>query len=609
MERIVALIAFLLGAAFIWLAEKSWRWFVGRHPATPLDRHIARRNGAAYLLTLVVFLFTAWVFCFGTYGRLDGGRDWWSVQALDIMTLPEVVGSIAAFLAGMLIVRKRVALKARYNEFISVLRSPAPQPAAPAHDNGGGGFPWLAGTAGLAAVAFVAAVVAFIFYPDLGNRVSSIKVAGLEAQFATSTAHSARVAIQPDRVRTDNRYVMNGWADVGTTLTTFTDPALNKVLAKSDPLVRYESLAHQIRIDNFLRAFAVPISEVMRCFSQDFDPRYTFVQSRAAPLAKKWKRFAVEVATESETGPTDTFDSIGGDLKDLVVLVDADLGARHSRCGDPIDEAYFQSMKYGEVIASLDQHRSEIFVDGYVISFISDMLMSTAGAEEALRYLNEVRDHLDQSVGAIAGEYNYYFARAQAKWQSEYWMLEDWIEDVRQARLIANRIANAVKEGNGGADAKWDMVESHYRMLAAKSMNSLVYGYVRDWLQGRRRAALELEEAKAFAKQLSDWLEEQSEAELLNAHDSESVNYLLLMANSYDTLAMYELMASQSGLDMSAGHCERSLGALSASKRIFDGLFQAFKISDIEEIHRISTASFSAHLNIYESVCAPLTAQ
>ena len=599
MGEIVALMAFLLGAVFIWLAEKAWRWFVGLFPPTALGALTCLRNVAAYLLILVIFGFTAYIFGAGTYGRMDGDRDWWSVQALDIMTLPEVAASIASFIIGMLLVRTRVALRAGYREFISIWRLQVRRRAA-ADEEGGGGFPWLAGAVGLGAVALVAFVAVFIFYPDLGNRLSSIKVADVEAEFATSTAHSARVVLQPERIRTNNRYVMGRWAGIDYILKTFTAPALTKVLI-NDAAAAKQSNEEQERIRNFLDALAVPLSEVMVCFSQDFDPRYTFVQPKAAPLAKRWRRFAVELATAKQ--PTDTFDALHADLQSLIVSVDADLRERHSRCGKPRDEAYFASRDYTPLTADTKQHRPDIFRDGYTIAFISDMLISTAGADEAVRYMNDVGkplENVDKHSGAVAGKYNYYSILAQARWQSEDWRFDDWIEDVREARSIADTIAYAVRKTNGGPDADSLGVEAHYRMLAANNVNSVIYGYVRDWLEGRHRTPLQLAEPKSLAKQLSDWLDAQPEAELLNARDDpgnhgEALAHLILMANGYDTLGMYELLANQTGMEMSKEHCERSLGSLDASKAIFGKLSLA--------------SAVDAHMNIYETVCGPLTAQ
>jgi hypothetical protein len=603
----VPLIAFLLGAIFAWLAESGWE--------LSDDEIKAAIRVIGYIFIVPVFVAAAIVFFIGLYGRLAGYREWWPVQAVDLATFPDIAGTILGIAAGAFVVWQRARLK-RLCQRLLLAIIPPPGAADPGATNGReGASPWVVGAAALSAISLVAILVAVIFFPEITGRVSSIKIAGVEAQFATSTAHSARVAIQGDKSRSSNRYILNQWTGIDQTLNRFTVPALAKVIAKSDSDVRLELRP----IRDFLDAFAVPLSSVMSCFSGDFNPRSTFVQAEAAPVANEWERMTIEVLGKEHL--TEEFSALKSHHEKVVRLVDDSLWANHSHCG-PLstddtypakshrwNQAYFATDAYRSQVKDVAEHLPQVLSNGYTIAFIANLLMLTASPDEAVRFMNAVGGRLDHNNNAIAGEYNFYSARARAKWQLDDWMLDDWIPDLKSARLLAEQIADTVKKSDPSASAEPLGIESHYRMLAADDMNSLIYGYVRDWLQGRHSAPLELVEPTSWAKQLSDWLDAQSLGALLtnSKDDPEAFGRLIYMVNSYDTLGMYELLASQSETEPSKTHCERGLAFLNASRNLLEKLY-VFE-QGYGDSYRAELALHEAHINIYQSVCPLLTVQ
>jgi hypothetical protein len=606
----VALIAFSLGVVFFWLAELGWDQLSDR------NKEVGKKAGFA--LVLVVFLAATAVFVGGIWGRLAGQREWWSVQAIDAVTSSDVEASLLGFAAGVFVVWQRARLKRLCRQLLlRIFSAPPPAPDGTRADGGAATSSWLVGAVGFLAVSVVAIIFVFVYFPGhVTGAVSSIKIGEVEARFGTSTAHSARIAIQAEKTASSNRFVLQKWAGVDDIWTTYTEPAVNQVLVNVSGTALQRSKEKRKWVHNFLDAFAVPLSSVMSCFSNEFDPRYSFVQDEAAPVANEWRRFSVEILNQPTQ--TDSFGKLKEDFQRVVVSVDSYLAENHYQndypCKSRWDTSYFDGVPYDHLTAGIDQHLPQIFADGYTMAFIADMLSLTADPDTTLQYLNAAGKKLDEGDGAITGRWNFYSERANALWQSDNWVLDDWIPDVRQARSLATRIADAVEKSDPSRSTKPLGVEEHYRMLVANSENILVYGYVRDWLQGRHRSFLALSEPARTAKELTDWLKAQSEAALLVAlnHSSsagelapaEASSRLILMGQSYDTLGMFELLSSQAERQASNEHCELALGLLNASKRVFDELRDT-----LGDNYRALIAGFEAHMNIYESVCSPLTAE
>lgn len=602
----MALIAFSLGVVFFWLAELGW----GR--LSDENKKVCKKAG--YALVLVAFLAATAVFVGGIWGRLAGQREWWSVQAIDAATSSDVAASLLGFAAGVFVVWQRTRLKRRCQQLLSlILSAPRPAPDGTRGEGGAATSPWLVGAVGFLAVSVAAIIFILVYFPGhVTGAVSSIKIGEVEAQFGTSTAHSTRIAIQGEKATSSNRFVLQRWAGVDDIWTTYTEPAVSKVLVNLSAAALQRSKEKRQWVHKFLDAFAVPLSSVMSCFSNEFDPRYSFVQDEAAPVANEWRRFSVEILNQPTQ--TDNFYKLIEDFQRVVVSIDGNLAENHYPCEPRRDTSYFDGTSYQNLTAGMNQHLPQIFADGYTMAFIADMLSLTADPGTALRYLNAAGQKLDEGDGAITGRWNFYSERAHARWQSDDWVLDDWIPDVRQARSLATRIADAVEKSDPSRSTKPLDVEAHYRMLVANSENNLVYGYVRDWLQGRHRSFLALSEPAGTAKELTNWLKAQSEAALLVAlnHPSsagalaraEALPRLILMGQSYDTLGMFELLSSQAERQASNEHCELGLGLLNASKRVFDELHDT-----LGDSYPAVIAGFEAHMNIYESVCSPLTAE
>jgi hypothetical protein len=641
----MALIALMLGVVFAWLIETGGCWCadkVGHQARREQLRTVGNRVGFAAVLILFVAAIT--ILALGIYGRYTGHLGAWPVRAIYFVTLPDSLGAILGFLLGALLFWRRADLRQVPGYLMAALRASAPEPPAkPAApdapeptDRAKDTYPWLTGIVGISAVTLVAIIALVIFFPGILTRVESIKVAGIEARFAASTSHTVNVTAQANTAPFVTNYVLDKWSSVDKSFASLAEPVRRKFLekAKATPAQVKDSDEKMRWTLSFLKAFAVPLSYVMSCYSSDFRARETAVQGMAVPVANDWARFAIRVLRSTKEKLKDpklqaareqefkqAFETLQRDLYKFIEHVDADLFKRQSQCGlsstqtpygrdaggksaDDMrrNEAYFQGKEQIKLVTDLDKHLAQIFSNGYVIAFMADMILFTQTPEQAIEFMNVANEFLDRSDDAITGQINFYYSRETTQYQADNWKFDDWISDVTQARALSERIAATV----GGSDKAATpqpaaLLEHYYRGLIAHLVNRSIYGHVREWLQGRHLSPLELIEAETLAKQLSAWLETESAAALL--HSTTEISALtraITIANSYDTLALYELMAGESDSTLTKDRCGRGWALLNTSKRVWDVLRSALASDDS---YRAAITEFNAHQNMYVNAC------
>lgn len=659
------LIAFVVGVAFAWLVEKgkpqlkslrTWALHKKGRVAGTVCKVIdyfddpVSAGRALYVLVLGLFIAAVSILALGIYGRYSGDLSSYSVRFLYFVTLPVSLSAIIGFAAGAAAFWLGPTIKGEYRNILVILgsRRPAEVTAKPGDNSSASNakdtYPWLTGIVGIAAVTVVATIALVVFFPEVLSRVESIKVAGLEARFATSASSSVRIQNAAENHGGNYNAVLNKWRGVERTFESQVQSVRLKFLEeyKSAPSEfkkrNDEAEESEKKAKNFLTEFAVPLSHVMSCYSKDFSaPRVAPMQRDAASLANEWASFIVLVLRENAAGNLQakekwkrSFDDLSLRLTEFIKKVDEDLVARNSRCGlsstlspygadkprkdakklDDLprrDAMYFADDRYLKLKASATDLPA-IFSNGYVVAFIADKIMFTQSPEQALEFLDAVAPYMDDNEVAITGRFNFFTSRANMRYRSEIWTLKDWIADARATRSIALTITRKFT-GKGFDKDKAecagtnDNMGRYYCALVARTTNDLIYGHVREWLSGRHISPQALLDTDEWASQLHAWLGQQSHAELLtNETEISASSRVNTMANSYDTLALYELLGAAIKSELTKDRCGRALALLYKSRDVWEALHAASAV-DHAETYRGAINIFRAHESLLLTAC------
>lgn len=622
----MVLIAIVLGVGFAWLVETTWVWFLDRLGSEPWrDWARAIRNFAGYLLVLGLVPTAIYIVACDFYGRyVAADLASQSIWIDFFVTLPSSLSALIGFAIGAAIFWLRRKIKKFYGDAIAAVRSPqqeargAPQPAAARrsaqpHDGGAkAAYSWLTGIVGIAAVTMLAIITLVIFFPEVLTRVESIKVAGIEARFASSASNSIRITAQAETSPSGATFNIGGWSGVEKTLKEIVEPVRLIFLAdaKASPEQSNKSQAKKEQVQNFLKAVAVPLAEAVGCYSKDFpNVRDTIMQGRIAPIASDWARFAIRVLQDKTLSDQDgelAFNQLIKDLYETVDFVNADLMKRQSRCGlSSKDELYAATAVDRKLMDGMAKNLPEIFSNGYVIAYIANMIMFTQTPGQAIEFMNSVELYLDPDDDAATGRYNFYYRRADARYYSDSWSVKEWRSDVTRAKALANKIAKAgAGPGKSAIVPSAERLERYYLALVARTNNSLVYGDVRYWLEGHRISPLALADAKKLIEELEEWLRAQSYTALLNNKaEFGALSRVISIANIYDTLALYELMVGATRSELTKDRCAKGWALLNASKDVWDALVPKLIEMGAQSAHRGAIKIYEAHASLYQNAC------
>jgi hypothetical protein len=619
----MALVAAVLGATLAWLLEAGLAWL-----RQQVSRRARRRIGAffnvlGYAAVLYAFVFISSIFVRGIYSRNTGNISAWSVRALDLILLPNTLGTVVAFALGVVLYRVRKKAGTFISDFASFLflrRGPAATTpsasgseitasVAAARDT----YPWLTSIVGIAAVSLVAIVTLIIFFPEVLTRVELIKVGGVEARFAAAASRSVQTNTASHSSRPELKLSLSQWLLIDSTFANLIIPVQQAFLQRSK--ASQEDAARRVQAtewaQKFLNAVAVPIAKVMDCYSTDHsDKESTDVRNKITEIAHDWARFAAHVSEMDPQKRREEFEAHWLALESFVEPLN-DLFSRRSTCGFSPENAtcardqrpnaeYFARLEKDLDVIHMGQHLSEIFSNGYVIIFIADMVLAAGAPNQALDFLNAVEEHLDKSDETSTGQFNFYYTRSTAQFLSQSPELPAMISDIKQARARAEKIAEAVNSsGKRRCPSSKIALEQYYCALIAETDNDLIFAYVSRWLEGHRPSPLELSEMEKLAKKLSRWLEDESYTALLPK--SGEINPLrrgLIAANAYDTLALYELMVGSVQPDLTKERCVRVASLLADEKNLWEELRP-----QLGGAYRGAVDVYLAHEDLYINAC------
>ncbi len=644
----MALIFLVAGVVFAWLVKRAWMWCHGWFGTTP-TRRTTWRQVIVYWIAFALFAVFVAIFVIGEFGRLTGHWSWDSVVALEYFTTREVQGLFIAFFAGVVIYLLRVSLA----EFwLKIYRALCAQLAGPSHGGGvvaappatgGAGeapkesHPWLVTIFGASTAVLAGVLIVLTFFPDVLTHVESIKVAGLEARFATAATKSVRIAVQGQRGPVRTSTILNRWRTFERVSSQIFLPAQDVVSRRSSQDID----ADRVRIggEKFLEVVAQPFAQVAGCFSEHYNIRDTEYQGSAARAANDWSELFLAIARSQ--GANDELENAVAETFDLMFRLDRDLAERKLKCNGSTDpwvriypsvrcdpncqEDTAAASVVARAVDKLRPYLAAIPAYGYSIGFVSDLkLWGSEYKNDDLDFLNEVAPYLNGGRRTLIAQLNFYFTRAQIKFTSRV-SSQDTIDDYKRAvSLVDDLLAaidaeiqdeeKAIRNGASGTPAPGNAsgsvsdpdtlrrVQAHYRGVRAIFYNGELYTLIVDWLEGRKLLPAELEALEGLptgglARELSGWIDGQSVSELRDraaARDLFASTWLAQIADTDDTLAMRELAIAAQRNDISKERCARA----------FEFLGRAQDMSHLLNRPDL-TENYRAHRDLYDSACSP----
>ena len=500
----MVLIAIALGVVFAWLVEAAGIWVHGKLGENARRRFRAVGNWIGYLLALCLFVGVASVLVHGLHGRYNGHLESWTVRALYFATVPQLLGVALGFAGGAAAFWLRKRLRRFGSDLAAVFKrdrhaGPAPgdsrkQPGG--HANGGtnGGpkepYPWLTGIVGIAAVTLVAIVTLVVFFPELLMRVESIKVAGVEARFATAANQSVRIAVQAGIEAQSTNDVLNKWAAFDRSNTI--GPAQGLVNERWSPRQQGErDAAEEIWTsgDHFFEGIAKPLATLIRCYSREFEIRDTEAQHRAVKIANEWGRVFV-------TGNDQRLENAVSETYALMVRLDKDIESSGIRCDELKSRQWMRNGEARKVIDRLKPQVARFTTNGYAIAFVAHVYVLTHRPAAVATFMDRMVDRVDKRRGTLMAQLYFYMSKSEAKFAARA-PVPETNEDLKQALKLTDEVLAIAKDKKkdtkaSAAGAELDLLAENFTIQRIEIINNQLYNLIVEWLQGRRLLPLEM---------------------------------------------------------------------------------------------------------------------
>ena len=502
--------------------------------------------------------------------------------------------------------------------------------------------PWVATVAGIGASVVVAVAILALISPETLFRLQSVKVGEVEAKFAAATEQTLRT--YSDVRLQDTNTILGRWSEIGARLKTTIQP-LQDLLA--NPAGRQLRQDRHRKAADFLDKVARPLATAMACFTNEFRVRETNVQHRAVILANNWAHLVIELvrapkmraqnessargidatihipaiespeqtiirlAHDAAAIPDDTADELRAwkfvgyvaESDELIETIDRILRDKDSGCDwgskrawqhPPIPDYAPRDLR----LYSLNDLK-EIFSDGYVLSFVADLLSLTHGFDRAASLMTQVNDDGFIAIGPddMPAELYFYFRLASAKYNSS-WQPRTAKYDLDGALGIANKLIAAISESSLSNKKE---ILTYYQSFRAGILNNRIYYPVGEWLEGHPVDVDDIPALQEAAAELKKWVDKQSLIEL-RGQDATSRLSIMLLPSALDTLATYEIMMGETRKDRCKERCERIDVDLIRSLEMLDDLLALKKIDPSS--YRVTTRVRAAHRSIYRSICS-----
>ena len=545
----------ILGGVLGWLVRTSWTWHLAKETSEKARQKCREKmHRDVYGLILVLFVTVCVVLANGVYGTVHGQWSWSTVILLWYLKLPNVLSSVIGFIIAALAVLNWESLAKDFPDWLHKTALGARRSRGAAHRRTGDRAPtglrepysWLTGIIGIAAVTLLGIVTLVIFFPEVLTRVESIKVAGLEARFATTASHnqSIRLASETAIDVLPITSTLGKWKDYGAYAKDRYRPAQDLIDARWNAPQTERDRANKIIAvgDNFLDSVAVPLAKVMHCLASEFDVRDTDVQHKTVKVASEWARVFTESGDRLSEAVAKTYE--------LIVFIDRDLASRASTCGGtekiPWERAWTAidcenncgkngsfMAKVNGIVNSLKPNLDLIASNGFVITFIAHLNVTAKKAPEVLELMDKMANRLDVRRGTLIAQLRFYLARSQVKFaagnraaQSNGDLIDALALNDKVIKIIdacdttkpaAANVQNAIVNSCAtvGVAVDFERLGTSYSLQRVGILNNLLYNLIWDWLNGRHLTVPELFAMEGlptggYHYKLSEWLRQQS---------------------------------------------------------------------------------------------------
>jgi hypothetical protein len=456
-------------------------------------------------------------------------------------------------------------------------------------------------------VAVVVAIV--VFAPDALSRLNLLKVGSVEARFATASVHSLRATAPSFGGSTSTRIIIERGADLGIVIDSVFDPVVKQLTRSWDTEKKRAFNEEYEAASLLLKAFAIPIARVFKCYLQEFKVGDTEVQHRAVAVANLWRRIALRT-----DDPLKSFAPLQKESDALIKEVRKQLppGMNVAEDGKAIDDNYEgcdlrRPQLPADAQGKIEGHLEDVLSDGLVIAFIGNFIAFTQDFEQSAEFFEKMEMDKHLYKESAIGRYAFYSNGALAKYFAHWYPPSTTKSDLSRAWSAIDEIANAISDpkGNyrfGGNGEKLKFAKQYFNVEKGRLINNRVYFFVNEWLEGHKLIKNETNELQIFASELEKWIHAQpsplnwsKSPRIVKSIEARRSN---VIAAAYDTLATEQIVTGELANDTSKDRCARILGHLSEANDRFAELAK-----DDPAGHRDDFRVIQAHYSLYESFC------
>ena len=589
----MVLVAIGLGVLFGWLHEV---WCRRLHQQ--LRPAGARVGLLPRLFSTLAFLVVAALFGYALYAQYVENWTHWTVRLFDFVTAPAQLWCIIGFLAGWLGYRYRTALfgtSPRAHATENADAGMGDELVPPQQNKAGqasGLLGKLTGLPLLGALAFV--VVLSILGPELRARLESFRFGDIEARFAAAKQSSLRTTLAqfaPGPPMGGSTSALKKQFEMNSRVR----EVIVNHLVLSDAN-RAATRAADARAAAFHDAVVFPLADAMACYMSTYTQPEAQLRSKSIKLALGWKDFSTKLAGDPAQDAVQAAEFAKRVNETFVLAQDYARAARElpSCRGATVPE---QAPNPAQFQGSL----AELFSNGFVITFVGNLIASTHDRAQEVEYLDAMAGRLDQSTVASAGQIRFYLERTTAKGYAG-WYPRNADGDLQQARAISDELVKTVTPSAGA----YERLVLYVGQQRAFILNMEVFSSVHDWHEGYRLSPHQMARLEEGMGELRKWIRQFSPKALGRDPDEVVVAPTInLIATAYDTLAMAEIVVGESKSDRSKDSCARIADDLATAQDLYQWWAQVRvrrgkdQLSDYRTVFR----TIDAHHVLYTSFC------
>lgn|GEM_PF-4279264 len=612
-----------LGALFGLLLEQAAGFLAGVRTWIDLHPRLARGLRAlAWLFLACLFVAGFYILAFADYDADNSYLPTPVVRAFHFITAPRQLKSLLGFFLGWFAFAYRNPLTNfahRLGERILPRKEPKPAliiaisgadetPRAPGQESTSRSHIWLTSGVAIATLAAAALIAVAILQPDVFGRIVSFKFGDVvEARFSAAVEHSVRVNAPTFGGSLTARQLLQRGTELPDVIQGILMPTVTSLSAGLDPDKKTALINENNHAFLFLKKFAVPLAQVVKCYLEEFPVGDTEVLHEAVTVADQWRRLATgddpadENIDQLAQASAKLLDQIKGKIPKGVKLIDNPPYKPYQ----PVTGCDVRPLDLDpDSNQTLKSNIRSILNNGMVISFVSTMVAFTQDFPTAATFLEKMDKPNDKGSGLTTddplGRFTFYTTRASAKYFARWYPSGSIKSDFTEARSEADAILATLSADK--SNTALEVSRQYFEAERARLINNRLYYLLNESLQGRPLTLVDTDEVRTLRGQLKKWIATQPaglyETKISGATGLVNKRRAGLLAPFYDTLATERIVMTQLAGSTTEQDCTQIRIYLDKAQDLYSEFAKRSGTDERDDLKIID-----ARRSMYESIC------